>query len=74
MSYSSLSFTTADDDTPLLSEPSVGRKGRLHGEAVTALRERIVSGQLLPGAFLRENEICEELGISRTPLREALLS
>jgi len=72
MSYPSLSLTTADDDAPLLSEPSVGRKGRLHGEAVTALRERIVSGQLLPGAFLREKEICEELGISRTPLREAI--
>jgi DNA-binding GntR family transcriptional regulator len=31
-----------------------------------------VTGQLLPGAFLREKELCDELGISRTPLREAI--
>ncbi len=49
-----------------------GRKGRLHGTAVSMLRERIVSGAVLPGAFLREKELCEEFGISRTPLREAI--
>jgi DNA-binding GntR family transcriptional regulator len=53
-------------------EPGGSRKGSLHGTAVAALRERIVSGQVLPGMFLREKELCEELGISRTPLREAI--
>ncbi|HEX2555637.1 MAG TPA: GntR family transcriptional regulator [Microvirga sp.] len=62
------------DPVPLdpASLDGAGRKGRLHGAAVALLRERIVSGAVLPGAFLREKELCEELGISRTPLREAI--
>src|SRR3954470_11391848 len=71
MSYSDLSLNISDDAASSF-DPGAGRKGRLHGAAVTALRERIVAGQLLPGAFLREKELCEELGISRTPLREAI--
>ncbi|MEM7022121.1 MAG: GntR family transcriptional regulator [Pseudomonadota bacterium] len=47
------------------------RKGKLHGEATRRLREGIVSGELPPGARLREVQICEELGVSRTPVREA---
>lgn len=53
-------------------KPSPGRKGRLHGAAVSTLRSMIISGKLSPGQKLREQEICEQLGISRTPLREAL--
>ncbi len=68
------------DTTPAVSPHPVAvlpdfpatRKGSLHGAAVNALRERIVSGEVLPGMFLREKELCEELGISRTPLREAI--
>jgi DNA-binding GntR family transcriptional regulator len=71
MMYSDLPANVRDETLSPL-ESSGGRKGRLHGAAVTALRERIVSGQLLPGAFLREKELCENLGISRTPLREAI--
>ena len=48
------------------------RKGRLHGEAAKVLRKRILTGELPPGARLREVQLCEELGISRTPIREAL--
>jgi DNA-binding GntR family transcriptional regulator len=44
----------------------------LHQEVANSLRERIFSGQLLPGDFLDENQLCELLAISRTPLREAL--
>jgi len=35
------------------------------------LRARIVSGELAPGANLREAEIGEALGMSRTPVRDA---
>jgi DNA-binding GntR family transcriptional regulator len=35
--------------------------------------ERIVSGDLAPGARIKEVQLSEELGVSRTPLREALL-
>ena len=41
--------------------------------AYDALREAIVAGQLLPGTRLSENELAEALGVSRTPVREALL-
>ncbi|GIM91594.1 GntR family transcriptional regulator [Paractinoplanes toevensis] len=36
------------------------------------LRERIISGELEPGRRLVEREICEQLNVSRIPLREAL--
>ena len=44
----------------------------LHEEAVDQLRDRIVQGDLNPGARLNERVLCEQLGISRTPLREAI--
>ena len=37
-----------------------------------ALRERILAGTLEPGARLHQEALSEELGVSRTPLREAL--
>jgi DNA-binding GntR family transcriptional regulator len=36
------------------------------------LRERIVWGELPPESWLVENEIARDLGVSRTPVREAL--
>ncbi len=36
------------------------------------LRERIRTGELPPGTRLRQEVLAEELGISRTPLREAM--
>ena len=41
--------------------------------AYAILLERILFGDYLPGVALVELEIAEELGISRTPIREALL-
>jgi DNA-binding GntR family transcriptional regulator len=48
------------------------RKGALHGGVVTQLRNLIVTGVLAPGAKLNEREICEQLAVSRTPVREAI--
>ncbi|HEX5469489.1 MAG TPA: GntR family transcriptional regulator [Gaiellaceae bacterium] len=36
------------------------------------LLERIVAGELAPGSRLRQEALADELGVSRTPLREAL--
>jgi DNA-binding GntR family transcriptional regulator len=47
------------------------RKGRLHLEVARQLRSRVLSGELPPGTRLREVQLCSELGVSRTPLREA---
>lgn len=42
-------------------------------EAVSErLRERIFSGELVPGDWLDEQKLALELGISRTPMREAI--
>jgi DNA-binding GntR family transcriptional regulator len=44
----------------------------LHEETVDRLRDLIVQGRLRPGERLNERVLCEQLGISRTPLREAI--
>lgn len=54
-----------------LAVTKVERK-RLHDTVVTHLRNLIVEGALAPGMKLNERELCETLGISRTPLREAM--
>ncbi|CAB3748827.1 GntR family transcriptional regulator [Paraburkholderia humisilvae] len=53
------------------SLPKVERQ-RLHDTVVDHLRNFIVEGLLAPGVKLNERKLCETLGISRTPLREAL--
>jgi DNA-binding GntR family transcriptional regulator len=53
-------------------------KGRRPGRAAAgpylyaALRDQIVRAELAPGARLSETELGERLGVSRTPIREAL--
>ena len=44
----------------------------LHEEIVTRLRDKILESELRPGDWIAEMNLCRELGISRTPLREAL--
>jgi DNA-binding GntR family transcriptional regulator len=44
----------------------------LHDEVAAQLRERIFAGELMPGTFLDEVRLAEQMNISRTPLREAL--
>lgn len=43
------------------------------GVAVDLIREAILEGRIGPGERLREETIARDLGISRTPVREALL-
>lgn len=49
------------------------RRIRLVDEAARALREAILTGELPSGARLRQVQLASRLGISRTPLREALM-
>src|SRR4051812_42900832 len=49
----------------------VSRAG-LHAQAAARLRTLIIRGDLAPAEALNELQLSEALGISRTPLREAL--
>ena len=44
----------------------------LHEELVGRLQDMIVDGTLAAGEKVPERELCEALGVSRTPMREAL--
>jgi DNA-binding GntR family transcriptional regulator len=46
----------------------------LHDEVLTRLRDMIIEGQLPPGARINEGQVGAALGVSRTPLREAIKS
>jgi DNA-binding GntR family transcriptional regulator len=44
----------------------------LHEQVAHRLRQMLVEGLIAPGGKLNERTLCEELSISRTPLREAI--
>jgi DNA-binding GntR family transcriptional regulator len=44
----------------------------LHGEVTARLRDMIVEARLPPGERIQELEVAKLLGVSRTPVREAL--
>jgi len=44
----------------------------LHERAAASLRELIIRGDLAPGTAVQEVELSKALGVSRTPIREAL--
>lgn len=52
---------------------SASPKKSLADDIVFRLREAIASGKLAPGERLQEQHIAESLGVSRGPVREALL-
>jgi DNA-binding GntR family transcriptional regulator len=55
------------------ADPASGREDlSLHDEILTRLRDHIVEGNIPDGGRVPERQLCEMLGISRTPLREAL--
>jgi DNA-binding GntR family transcriptional regulator len=52
------------------SEPIVRRS--LHDEVASRVRDMIIEGSLAPGARIYEEQLAKALGVSRTPMREAL--
>lgn len=54
------------------SIPSLSRQ-RLADQIADILREQMLTGALPPGSAIHERETSKALGVSRTPLREALL-
>ena len=49
------------------------RAKTLTEQAADTIRARIIGGELPLGAPLSENQLASELGVSKTPIREALL-
>ena len=50
--------------------PDIDRSA-LHAAVAARLRDMVIEGELEPGARLNERVLCEQLKVSRTPLREA---
>ncbi|MCH4562124.1 GntR family transcriptional regulator [Halomonas sp. EGI 63088] len=48
------------------------KQNTLHGEVAERIRDMIAQGALAPGSRVPEKQLCEQFGVSRTPLREAL--
>ncbi|TAK40381.1 MAG: GntR family transcriptional regulator [Betaproteobacteria bacterium] len=59
-----------DSPSSLAASAPIARRP-LHEAAIDRLRDLIVQGELLPGSRLNERVLAGQLGISRTPLREA---
>lgn len=56
------------------AEPRTRRGAKLPEEVAGYVREQIMSGNLTPGQFLRLEPISEAVGVSITPVREALVA
>ena len=52
---------------------TIDRSARAWQQVYVTLRSAIVSAQLEPGLSVSEQELAERLGVSRTPVREALI-
>ncbi|MDR2453151.1 MAG: GntR family transcriptional regulator [Bifidobacteriaceae bacterium] len=55
-----------------MAPPAKTARGSRHA-AYQHLRRQIVNLELAPGAALSENELAQDLGVSRTPVREAVI-
>ncbi|WP_190812861.1 GntR family transcriptional regulator [Saccharopolyspora pogona] len=61
-------------DPGAATTPSTGlRRQSLRGDAADVIRAQIVSGELQPGTLYAIGQIAEQLQVSITPVREALL-
>ena len=62
------SMTQVTGDAPAFAGPAPASTRR----AYAAVRDGIAHGRLAPGEWLREGALADGLGLSRTPVREAL--
>ena len=60
------------DDVPVVAEDIRIDRPTLHDVVVIRVRDMIIEGTLAAGSRIHEGQLGQQLGISRTPLREAL--
>jgi DNA-binding GntR family transcriptional regulator len=72
LTHPSLYASIQSISTGALTRISRTNGGRAGIAVYDAVREAIVTTELEPGRQVSENEIAEKLGVSRTPVREAL--
>ena len=58
---------------PMSDGSSALKRGLLRDDVYTRLRDAIVDGTFAPGEQLRDLDLAQWLGVSRTPVREALM-
>jgi DNA-binding GntR family transcriptional regulator len=69
-----LAVETEDDDDALLRLTiHFDRRRQVGDQVYEALKKAIVSLRLPPGAAISENRICRQVGVSRTPVRSAII-
>lgn len=56
----------------MINLPRIGSKGTLSEKTYDALKNAIIGLDLKPGEIINEEELAEQLGVSRTPIRTAL--
>ncbi|MGV9710320.1 GntR family transcriptional regulator [Gordonia sp. NPDC003424] len=67
-------MTSSKSSTQRAGAPRLRRRPQLSEEVATHLREQIMTAAIRPGDFVRMDETAELLGVSVTPVREALLT
>ncbi len=61
-----------DGREPMLMRPDAAARGSLRDHVRQSLRMAIIAGRFAPGTRLNERALAEDLGVSTTPLKEAL--
>lgn len=62
----------ATSPTALRSSPKAAAGKTLQAIAYDLIKERLVSARYVPGQFLQESTVCEDLKLGRTPVHQAL--
>src|SRR5574340_1161293 len=66
-----ISQVAMSDSTMLQLGVDLSQRRPLRDEAYAVLRQAILSGQFKPGDHLVERQVAAQLGLSRSPVREA---
>jgi DNA-binding GntR family transcriptional regulator len=70
--FISKEFVIKQNDILNKLKPLVHKHNSLSALAHEGIREKILSGDYMPGEWLRQEELSQQLGVSHTPVREAL--